>query len=53
MTQAADLMAKAKNYKAELDWLLKAQALKGTWSVYDYYNISNVAYQAADYPKVM
>lgn len=53
MTQAADLMAKAKNYKAELDWLLKAQALKGTWSEYDYYNISNVAYQAADYPKVM
>jgi len=53
MTQAADLFAKAKNYKGQLDWLLKAQALKGTWSEYDYYNISNVAYQAADYPKVM
>ncbi|MGC8750090.1 hypothetical protein [Hydrotalea sp.] len=53
MTQAADLFAKAKNYKEQLNWLLKAQALKGTWSEYDYYNISNVAYQAADYPKVM
>ncbi len=53
MAQAADLMAKAKNYKAQLDWLLQAQTLKGTWSEYDYYNISNVAYQAADYPKVM
>jgi len=53
MTQAADLFAKAKNYKEQLNWLLKAQALKGSWSEYDYYNISNVAYQAADYPKVM
>lgn len=54
MKQAADMFAKAKMYKEQVQWLQKYNELKGgVMAEYDYYTITTAAFNAKDYPLTM
>ncbi|MBI2284749.1 MAG: tetratricopeptide repeat protein [Bacteroidetes bacterium] len=51
MGQAAELFGKAKMYDKQIEWLQKQAALKGgTLSEFDYYRLTNTAFNAKNYP---
>lgn len=53
MGQAAAIMGKAKMYDEQLKWMIKQADLKGAWDELEYYQITNAALMAKDYPKTM
>jgi tetratricopeptide (TPR) repeat protein len=50
MSNAAEMFAKAGNYSEQLKWLQKLADMRGTMEEYNYYNMSNAALKAKDYP---
>lgn len=50
MNNAAEMFAKSGNYAEQLKWLRRLADMRGTMEEYNYYNMSNAALKAKDYP---